>query len=266
MKRSLYLLTPKGPNWKTKTIYCSLFPLYTPNAFLLLFHKTLLQIIKHDHWHPQDWVLGTIKWACPLGKVLAQVGLKVIIQQFLPVVLPCSYVSPWISNTSKVTDFASIRGYPQTRAHSWGCAHKHTRVFSHLHRNLQKPKTFSGLNTAVHAFESTHENLRQKFPKKKYKGLFLPEPFKVSASFITTAKCSTDVLQNSALRRQWTSLRYLIKLNMLWIFKAAAINRGIYLTKRRKKNRNDYIGYMYSVQVISSIENLLTLTCFVAQH
>lgn len=113
MKRSLYLFTPKGLKWKTKPIYCSLFPLYTPNAFLLLFHKTLLQIIKHDHWHPQDWVLGTIKWACPLGKVLAQVGLKVIIQQFLPVVLPCSYISLWISYTRKVTVSVSLKVYPK---------------------------------------------------------------------------------------------------------------------------------------------------------
>lgn len=145
MKRSLYLFAPKGLNWKTKPIYCSLFPLYTPNAFLLLFHKTLLQIIKHDHWHPQDWVLGTIKWACPLGKVLAQVGLKVIIQQFLPVVLPCSYISPWISYTSKVTVFVSIKAYPKTTYPQdklrWVCVHMHTHQ---LFLYLQNSRNFQG--------------------------------------------------------------------------------------------------------------------------
>lgn len=153
MKRSLYLFTPKGLKWKTKTIYCSLFPLYTPNAFLLLFHKTLPQIIKHDHWHPQDWVLGTIKWACPLGKVLAQVGLKVIIQQFLPVVLPCSYRSLSISYTSKVTVSVSIKVYPKTtQPHDklwWVCVHTRTHVCisQHqlfLHGSLQNSGNFQG--------------------------------------------------------------------------------------------------------------------------
>lgn len=50
------------------------------------FIKTLLRIIKRDHWHAQDWVLGTIKWARPRGKPPAQAALEVIIQRLLPVV------------------------------------------------------------------------------------------------------------------------------------------------------------------------------------
>lgn len=167
MKRSLYLFTPKGPNWKTKTIYCSLFPLNTPNAFLLLFHKTLLQIIKHDHWHPQDWVLGTIKWACPLGKVLAQVGLKVIIQQFLPVVLPCSYISPWISNTSKVTGFASIKGYPKAGQILVAvCTHAHMCLLTPTQKSSKTPNIFRVKYSCPGIWVNTRES-KTKIPKEK---------------------------------------------------------------------------------------------------
>lgn len=76
--------------YQSPTYYCPL-PLQPPCAFLLLFHKTLPRIIKHDHWHPQDWVFGTIKWAHPHGKPPAQAGLEVIIQN-LTHVLPCPYI------------------------------------------------------------------------------------------------------------------------------------------------------------------------------
>lgn len=46
---SPYLRTPRGPGEKLNPFVVPLPPLYPPDAFLLLFHKTLLQIIKHDH-------------------------------------------------------------------------------------------------------------------------------------------------------------------------------------------------------------------------